>query len=237
MTAATTTFNHCAVHLATVRDTPKGKEKYGHPIEHEIVGISYIYLKGSSSKLSVSCGNLVINPEKEKDSEAILAEFAARYEGAHPDRMITFWGDGFTLPVLYFNCLRYGLSLPSVFGPEGIYPRHFDGCIDLTTLLTNHKAIDPIKMEDYVAKLTAFPNRTRFDVVAMVNTKNYKGVRSNLALDVLSMMVLYIRHQVVAGVLNEEEEQVFLKKLFAASSKRSKKVKAFLKPHLSTILE
>ena len=239
MTEDTATFDHCAVHVATVVDTPKGKGNFGHTIDHEIVAISYIYLKGSTKKLGVSCGNLVINPEKEKDTEAILTEFAARYEGAEVKKMITFWGDGFTLPVLYFNCLKLGISIPSIFGPQGIYPRHKENNIELMHLLTNYRALDAsrIKMEDYFAKLTPFPNRVRSDVAAMLTAKNYGALRTGLALDVLSMVVFYLRHLVVTGKLTLEEEQRLLKRVFAASSKRSKKVKAFLKPHLSTILE
>jgi len=235
-----TTFNHCAVHLATAVDTPKGKERFGHPIDHEIVGISYIYLNGSAKKLSVRCGNLTINPEKEKDSEDILAEFAARYEGVQPNYMITFWGDGFTLPVLYYNCLRYGVPMPSVFGSSGIYPRTVDerNNIELISLLTNRKAVDATKnkMEDYFSKLTTLPGRVRPDVAAMVNAKDYKGIKGALALDILSMVVFYLHHEVVAGTITVEEEQSLLRRVFSAASKKSKKVKAFLKPHLSTIL-
>lgn len=238
MTEDTATFDHCAVHLATAVETPKGKGNYGHTIDHDIVAISYIYLKGSTKKLNVSCGNLVINPQKEKDVETILTEFAARYEGAEVKKMITFWGDGFTLPVLYFNCLKLGVSIPSIFGPSGIYPRHKEGNIELMHLLTNYKALDAsrVKMEDYFAKLTPFPNRTRSDVAAMLNVKNYGGIRTGLALDVLSMVMFYLRHLVVTGTLDLEEEQRLLRKVFTVSGKKNKKVGAFLKPHLSSIL-
>ena len=230
-------LNHCALHLATVVDTPGGKDRFGHPTDHEIVGISYIYLKGHAAKLTISCGNTVIDPP-DRGSEELLEEFVARYERGEVEHLVTLFGEGFTLPVLYYNCLRYGISMPSVFGSEGMYPRHRgENNIELVSLLTNHRMVDVLKMEGYIAKLTSFPERTRPNMAELVNEKRYKTVRANLALDVLGMTMLWLRHEVVAGSLSRSEEQVILKKVIAASRKKSKAVRRFLKPHLGVLTE
>jgi DNA polymerase elongation subunit (family B) len=222
-------LDHCVLHIATyAKDPLVPKQKYPDTVWHVPICASLVHFREDDTGIAVNAQNFLI---KDPAAETkLVKKLVAAFEDIDPLFLVTFFGHGFTLPVLYYRCFIHGIGAPILFDPEdGFYPRQSPRHLELTGVFTNHGSITARKMNDYAVRMLGLPSRPRYEhdkVVALADEGKWGQIKGNLAVDVFSISLLFLRHAVVVGLVPEDQEDEVTASLISACG-RSKAVRAF----------
>jgi hypothetical protein len=134
--------------------------------------------------------------------------------------IVTWNGRGFDLPVIAARCLHHGLSWPWYFQKKDARYRYSaEGHFDVMDFLADHGAAKSYGL-DVAAKLIGLPGKldcTGGDVQGMIDAGQIEQVRAYCAQDVTQTTGIFLRTQLLRGVLAPaayvEAMEVLLKKI------------------------
>ncbi len=161
----------------------------------------------------------IVGEDGEKDERGTLASLAG-YLDAHPETKIISWnGRGFDLPVIVARALHHGLSFPWYYAGEARRRYGKTDHVDLMDLLADHGAAKTYSL-DIAAKLIGLPGKIDCkgaDVQTMIDAGQLEEVRAYCLGDVVQTAALFLRVQLLRGVLEpagcQEAMEVLLKKI------------------------
>lgn len=144
----------------------------------------------------------------EADRErALVEDFWRRVDGGFNGCLITFNGRGFDLPVLELQALRYGISLKKYFGAK-YGPRHryqTETHLDLFEFLSNYGAVRLNGGLDALLRICGLGGKGELrgaDVQGLIDAGRLDLVETYCRRDVLNTYRLFLRVQVIRGVLS-----------------------------------
>ena len=219
-------LDHCVLHLATyAKDPMNEKRDFPDMVFHKPVAASVIcFREEEDDQFSVEAQNFL---SKKVDGEENLVRQLVEYlDELSPTVLVTFFGHGFTLPVLYYRCFIHSIAAPVLFNPEtGFYPKHAVNHLELTNILTNYGSLPAKKMSYYNQRLLGLRERSPEKVIELADSGKWGRIKGNLAVDTFCMGLLFLRHAVVTGLVLEDREDEVTGLLVDACSK-SKAVRA-----------
>ncbi|MGY0398616.1 MAG: 3'-5' exonuclease [Ostreibacterium sp.] len=193
---------------------------------HKIVAISACVYIGGKHKVA-SLGEV-------EDSEKILIEKFFNLIEHYRPILVSWNGNGFDLPVLHYRSLFYGISAPAYWDVG-----HFDHNhkwsnylsrfqwqhIDIMDVISGYQARAVASLND-VAKLCGFPGKLATDgaaVLALYQANNIKAIRDYCETDVLNTYLVYLRFELMRGLLtaNQYEERLASVKLYLQKQNKS----------------
>lgn len=141
-----------------------------------------------------------------KNEAGILRDFAAFLEERRPC-LVTYNGRGFDLPVIATRCLRHGIPLRHYYGSRDVRYRFSpEGHLDLMDYVADFGAAKPSRL-DVVAKLCGMPGKVGVDgkdVGPLVHAGRLQEVRDYCLCDVAQTAGVFLRVQLLRGVLDRE---------------------------------
>ncbi len=174
---------------------------------HRVVAISAcVYMNGKHKVASLG--------EVEDDEKTIIERFFKLIDNYKPV-LVSWNGSGFDLPVLHYRALFHGISAPTYWDVG-----HFDNGmkwsnylsrfqwqhIDLMDVIAGYQARTTAPLDD-IAKLCGFPGKLETDgaaVLALYQDDNVKAIRDYCETDVLNTYLLYLRFELMRGLLLPE---------------------------------
>ncbi|MCU0681665.1 MAG: 3'-5' exonuclease [Polyangiaceae bacterium] len=139
-----------------------------------------------------------------KDEEGVIGDFVRFYQEYRPD-LVTWNGRSFEMPVIVARCLKYGIPFPSYYGSRELRYRFTnDGHFDLMDYLSDYGASRPAPL-DAVAQLIGLPGKRGVegrDVGPLVHRGKLADVHAYCLSDVIQTAALFLRVQLVRGVLD-----------------------------------
>lgn len=196
------------------------RAKVGHDfLPHhfqKIVAISLVMSTPSSIKVW-SLGD-------EQSSEKELIERFFKGIDKHTPTLVSWNGSGFDLPVLHYRALLHKVSAPTYWESgdnqqayrwnnylNRFHYRHTD-LMDILSAYQN-KAFAPL---DEIASMLGFPGKMGMSggrVWEEFLAGNLKGIRDYCETDVLNTYCVYLRFELMRGIINEPEYQQHLDQL------------------------
>jgi len=187
-----------------------GRNDFPRQPFHRIVAISYAHLirepgeQGQELVIrQLATGGTIESSEKE-----LLEGFIKLIETRAP-QLVSFNGRGFDIPVLKYRAMAHGLACPRWFR-EGDRWNHYDSryssdyhC-DLLELLSDFGASARCSMDEVAAAFN-IPGKldTAGDQVRdMFETGQLDAIRNYCETDVLTTMLIFLRHQLFSGALS-----------------------------------
>jgi 3'-5' exonuclease len=151
--------------------------------------------------------------EEESDEKELISRFFTGLD-KHVPTLVSWNGNGFDLPVLHYRALLHGISA-STYWEAGdnqqafrwnnylnrFHYRHLD-VMDVLAAYQN-KAFAPL---DEIASMLGFPGKMGMSgskVWENYLSGNLKGIRDYCETDVLNTYCVYLRFELMRGVLNE----------------------------------
>ncbi len=180
-----------------------GNEFMRHHL-HRVVAISAcVFVNGKHKVASFA--------EAEDDEKTVIEKFFHFIETYQPV-LVSWNGKGFDLPVLHYRLLFYGISAP-VYWDVG----HFDSNkkwanylsrfqwqhIDLMDVIAGYQPRTTAPLDE-VAKLCGFPGKLATDgsaVLELYRAGNIAAIRDYCETDVLNTYLLYLRFELMRGML------------------------------------
>lgn len=149
----------------------------------------------------------IIGENDNRDERGTL-EVLAGFLGAHPNMTVVSWnGRGFDLPVIAARCLRHGVAFPWYYQRRDVRYRYSpEGHLDLMDYVADHGAAKSYSL-DVAAKLVGLPGKLDTkgsDVDAMVAAGRLGEVRAYCLSDVAQTAGVFLRVQLLRGVLDAE---------------------------------
>lgn len=178
--------------------------------------------------------------DETSDEKELIVRFFAGID-KHTPTLVSWNGSGFDLPVLHYRSLVHGISAPT-YWEVGENQQHFRWNnylsrfhyrhIDLMDLIAGYqtKAFAPL---DDVANLLGFPGKMGMSgakVWEQYVQGKIKEIRDYCETDVLNTYCVYLRLELVRGIIQEEEYQEAIEKLKRYLDSEQKK------PHLQEFL-
>lgn len=140
-----------------------------------------------------------------KGEQHILGDFARFLETQRPD-LVTWNGRGFDLPVISARCLRHGVRFSHYYASRDVRFRFSpDGHFDVMDYLADFGAARPARL-DTVAKLVGMPGKVGVDgkdVAPLIHAGRLAEVQAYCLSDVLQTAAVFLRVQLVRGVLDQ----------------------------------
>jgi 3'-5' exonuclease len=178
-----------------------GSEAFPPPPYHQIVVMGAALLDAQHVTRRI----WIVGEDGEKDEHGMLTSLSA-YLDAHPELTIVTWnGRGFDLPVIVARCLRHGVPIPWYYRRREVRHRYSDaGHVDLMDLLSDHGAAKSFSL-DVAAKSLGMPGKLDTkgaDVQSMIDAGKIEDVRAYCLQDVAQTAALFVRVQILRGVLD-----------------------------------
>lgn len=178
--------------------------------------------------------------EEESDEKELISRFFTGLD-KHVPTLVSWNGNGFDLPVLHYRALLHGISA-STYWEAGdnqqafrwnnylnrFHYRHLD-VMDVLAAYQN-KAFAPL---DEIASMLGFPGKMGMSgskVWENYLSGNLKGIRDYCETDVLNTYCVYLRFELMRGVLNEMDYSHAIERLKHYLSGEA------TKPHLQEFL-
>lgn len=218
--------------LAALRKMKVGHDFLPHYLQ-KICAISLVMHYGQQIKV------WSLGDEQSDEKELILRFFAGIDK--HTPTLVSWNGSGFDLPVLHYRSLIHGISAPT-YWEVGENQNHFRWNnyisrfhyrhIDLMDLIAGYqnKAFAPL---DDISTLLGFPGK-----MGMSGSKVWQhyaegrlnDIRAYCETDVLNTYCVYLRFELVRGIIHEEEYQQSIERLktYLASQENKSHLQEFL---------
>lgn len=219
--------------MFALRRAKTGHEMLPHYLQ-KIVAISLVLSQGSHLKVW-SLG------DESSDEKDLIKRFFSGMNKYTPT-LVSWNGSGFDLPVLHYRSLLHGVSAP-IYWEAGesqqafrwnnylnrFHYRHLD-LMDILAAYQN-KAFAPL---DDIATMLGFPGKMGMHgskVWQEYMAGNLKGIRDYCETDVLNTYCVYLRFELIRGLITEEhyEEAILALKNYLKSELE--------KPHLQEFVE
>ncbi|MBS9782099.1 MAG: 3'-5' exonuclease [Gammaproteobacteria bacterium] len=214
------------------RRSEVGNEFVRHHL-HKVVAISAcVYINGKHKVASLA--------DTDSDEKTIIERFFNLIDNYQPV-LVSWNGNGFDLPVLHYRSLFHGISAPTYWDVG-----HFDSGnkwsnylsrfqwqhIDLMDVVAGYQARTVAPLND-VAKLCGFPGKLDTDgsaVLELYQADNVKAIRDYCETDVLNTYLVYLRFELMRGLLMPAQYEERLAELKTYLQKQNK-------PHFNEFLE
>ena len=191
--------------LFALRRAKVGNEFLPHYLQ-KVVAISLVLSQGSQIKVW-SLGDL------ESDEKDIIQRFFLGIDKYTPT-LVSWNGSGFDLPVLHYRALLHGISAPTywetgeneqAFRWNNYLNRFHNRHLDLMDVLAayQNKAFAPL---DEISTMLGFPGKMGMSgakVWEQFCSGNLKGIRDYCETDVLNTYCVYLRFELMRGVLTQ----------------------------------
>ncbi|MBA2652104.1 MAG: 3'-5' exonuclease [Tatlockia sp.] len=221
-----------ALALFTLRRAKVGNEFLPHYLQ-KIVAISLVLNQGPTTKVW-SLG------DEHSDEKDLIQRFFTGIEKYTPT-LVSWNGSGFDLPVLHYRSLLHGISAPT-YWENGENHQHFRWNnylnrfhyrhLDLMDTLAayQNKAFAPL---DEIASMLGFPGKMGMSgakVWEQFCAGNLKSIRDYCETDVLNTYCVFLRFELMRGILTLNEYEQALQGLKHYLSSEADK------PHLQEFL-
>ena len=179
--------------------------------------------------------------ESHSDEKELITRFFAGLDKYTPT-LVSWNGSGFDLPVLHYRALLHGISAPTYWEAgdnqqsfrwnnylNRFHYRHLD-LMDILAAYQN-KAFAPL---DDIATMLGFPGKMGMSgakVWEQYLAGNLKSIRDYCETDVLNTYCVYLRFELMRGVLNQDEYTQSIRQLQTYLGSETEK------PHLQEFLE
>lgn len=188
------------------------KEKAGHDfLPHylqKIVAISLVFSQGTQFKV------WSLGDTSSKEPELIQRFFSGIEK--HTPTLVSWNGSGFDLPVLHYRALLHKIAAPLYwevgehqqgFRYNNYLNRYHYRHLDLMDVLSGYqnRAFAPL---DDIASMLGFPGKMGMSggkVWEQYQAGNLDGIRNYCETDVLNTYCVYLRFELIRGVMNEQE--------------------------------
>lgn len=221
-----------ATAMFALRRAKVGHDFLPHYLQ-KIVAISLVMSHGSQFKVW-SLG------DEQSDEKEIISRFFTGIE-KHTPTLISWNGSGFDLPVLHYRALLHGISAPAYweygenqqnFKWNNYLNRFHYRHLDLMDVIAGYqnKAFAPL---DDIATMLGFPGKMGMSGAKVwdeYQAGNIAGIRNYCETDVLNTYCVYLRFELIRGVINLTEYTQALDKLKQYLSEESDK------PHMGEFL-
>ena len=204
-----------ATAMFALRRAKVGNEFLPHYLQ-KVIAISIVMANASTLKVW-SLG------DKESSEEDIIQRFFTGLD-KHTPTLVSWNGSGFDLPVLHYRALLHGISAPTywesgenqqAFKWNNYLNRFHYRHLDLMDVLAGYqnKAFAPL---DDIACMLGFPGKMGMNgahVWSEYLTGNIKGIRDYCETDVLNTYCVYLRFELMRGVINKHEYEHEIQRL------------------------
>jgi len=189
----------------------EGRNDFPRQPFHQVVAISYGHLirEPGEEGSELVMRQLASGGEKKSSEFEILEGFFQLIEKRAP-QLVSFNGRGFDIPVLKYRAMAHGISSPRWF-TQGDKWNNYDTryskeyhC-DLLEVLSDFGASARCSMDE-VAAVFNVPGKLETagdNVREMFEAGQIDAIRDYCETDVLSTMLIFLRHQLFAGALSE----------------------------------
>ena len=184
--------------------------------QHRIVAISVALRTGETFKVW-SLG------DADADEAELVRRFYAGIDRYTPD-LVSWNGGGFDLPVLHYRALKHGVQAPRYwemgesnrdFRYNNYLSRFHWRHVDLMDVLAGFQPRARASL-DQAAVLLGYPGKLGMSgdqVWGRYQTGDLKGIRDYCETDALNTYLIYLRFQLVRGILDEARYQAELELL------------------------
>ena len=221
-----------ATAMFALRRAKVGNDFLPHYLQ-KVIAISLILTHGSQVKV------WSLGDEQSDEKELIMRFFTGIDK--HTPTLVSWNGSGFDLPVLHYRALLHGISAPTYwetgenqqnFRWNNYLSRFHSRHLDLMDVLAGYqnKAFAPL---DDIASMLGFPGKMGMSggkVWGEYQAGNISGIRNYCETDVLNTYCVYLRFELMRGVINSSEYDQSLQNL------RHYLEQASDKPHFSEFL-
>jgi len=188
-----------------------GRNDFPRQPFHQVVAISYGHLirEPGEEDSELVIRRLASGGDTSSSEQDILAGFFHLIESRAP-QLVSFNGRGFDIPVLKYRAMVHGLSCPRWF-TQGDKWHNYDTryspeyhC-DLLEVLSDFGASARCSMDEVAAAFNV-PGKLETagdNVRDMFETGQIEAIRNYCETDVLSTMLIFLRHQLFSGSLSE----------------------------------
>jgi len=188
-----------------------GRNDFPRQPFHQVVAISYGHLirEPGEDGSELVIRQLATGGDKNSSEKALLEAFFHLIETRAP-QLVSFNGRGFDIPVLKYRAMAHGLSCPRWF-TQGDKWHNYDTryspeyhC-DLLEILSDFGASARCSMDE-VAAVFGVPGKldTAGDNVRdMFEAGQIESIRHYCETDVITTMLIFLRHQLFSGALGE----------------------------------
>ena len=189
-----------------------GRNDFPRQPFHQVVAISYGHLirEPGEETSELLIRRLASGGDKNSSEQELLVGFFHLIESRAP-QLVSFNGRGFDIPVLKYRAMTHGLSCSRWFS-QGDKWHNYDTryspeyhC-DLLEVLSDFGASARCSMDEVAAAFN-IPGKleTAGDHVRdMFEAGQIEEIRNYCETDVLSTMLIFLRHQLFSGALNDE---------------------------------
>lgn len=196
-----------ATAMFALRRAKVGNDFLPHYLQ-KVIAISLVLSHGSQFKVW-SLG------DSQSDEKELIQRFFTGVD-KHTPTLVSWNGSGFDLPVLHYRALLHGISAPTYWESgdneqafrwnnylNRFHYRHLD-LMDVLAAYQN-KAFAPL---DDIATMLGFPGKMGMSgakVWSEYQAGNLRGIRNYCETDVLNTYCVYLRFELMRGVINHEE--------------------------------
>jgi 3'-5' exonuclease len=214
-----------ATAMFALRRAKVGNDFLPHYLQ-KVVAISLVISQGSHLKV------WSLGDESSSEKE-LITRFFSGIEKYTPT-LVSWNGSGFDLPVLHYRSLLHGITAPTYWESgenqqafrwnnylNRFHYRHLD-LMDVLAAYQN-KAFAPL---DDIASMLGFPGKMGMSGAKVWDqylSGNLKNIRDYCETDVLNTYCVYLRFELIRGVLTQEEYSHSLDKLKAYLAHESQK--------------
>jgi len=188
-----------------------GRNDFPRQPFHQVVAISYGHLirEPGEEDSELVIRRLASGGDTSSSEQDMLSGFFHLIESRAP-QLVSFNGRGFDIPVLKYRAMVHGLSCPRWF-TQGDKWHNYDTryspeyhC-DLLEVLSDFGASARCSMDEVAAAFNV-PGKLETagdNVRDMFETGQIEAIRNYCETDVLSTMLIFLRHQLFSGSLSE----------------------------------
>ncbi|MDQ6981770.1 MAG: 3'-5' exonuclease [Mariprofundus sp.] len=192
-------------------DKTGGRNDFPRQPFHQVVAISYGHLirEPGEEASELVIRRLASGGDKNSSEQELLEGFFHLIDTRAP-QLVSFNGRGFDIPVLKYRAMAYGLCCPRWF-TQGDKWHNYDTryspeyhC-DLLEVLSDFGASARCSMDEVAATFNV-PGKLETagdNVREMFEDGHIEAIRDYCETDVLSTMLIFLRHQLFSGALSE----------------------------------
>lgn len=187
-----------------------GRNDFPRQPFHQVVAISYGHLirEPGEQGQELVIRQLATGGDKNSSEKELLEGFFHLIETRAP-QLVSFNGRGFDIPVLKYRAMTHGLSCPRWFREGDKWSNYesrysSDYHCDLLELFSDFGASARCSMDE-VAAAFDIPGKLKTsgdNVRAMFEGRQIEAIRNYCETDVLSTMLLFLRHQLFSGAIS-----------------------------------
>ena len=192
-------------------DKTDGRNDFPRQPFHQVVAISYGHLirEPGEEGNELIIRQLATGGTGDSSEGDMIAGFFKLIETRTP-QLVSFNGRGFDIPVLKYRAMAHGLSCPRWF-TQGDKWNNYDTRFsseyhcDLLEVLSDFGASARCSMDEVAAAFN-LPGKLETagdNVRDMFEASQIKAIRDYCETDVLSTMLIFLRHQLFSGALSE----------------------------------